>query len=192
MSKMGKAIFVLALAISIHFEANAQEVYFEGSITFNPARQAATVSGKWVESVRSSRNLSFLNLAVGAPNLGRRISEVKMSDAAGVPVAFKAFNAAEYVAEKEFSAFSYLVDLRTHADNRSAAHASWIGAETGLIFLDDVLPLMRAGAKPGARISIIVSGGWKLAGAEASQSDSVYEFANVERSAFVIAKNSAR
>lgn len=188
MSKMGKAIFILLLAVSIHFEARAQEVYFEGSITFNPARQAAAVSGKWASPVGSRRGLSFLNSAVGVPNLGRRISEVKMSDAAGEPVAFKAFNAAEYVAEKEFSAFSYLVDLRTQADNRSAAHASWIGAETGLIFLDDVLPLVPDGGKTGARILITVSGGWKLVGAETSRPDRVYEFASVGRSAFVIGK----
>lgn len=188
MSKMGKAIFVLVLAVSIHFEARAQEVYFEGSITFYPARQAAVVSGKWAGPVRSRRGLSFLNSAIGAPGLGRRISEVKMSDAAGEPVAFKAFNAAEYVAEKEFSAFSYVVDLRTLADRRSAAHASWIGAETGLIFLDDVLPLVPDAGKAGARIAITVPDSWKLAGAQTSRPDRVYEFANVGRSAFVIGK----
>jgi hypothetical protein len=190
MSKLRKPICsvlpVFACLVVWPWVTNAQ--YLEAAITIDPTLRTATVRGKWTSgAVR--RNLSLLPSAIGAPDLGRRISDVELKNAAWESVPCRAFNSAEYVAEADFANFSYKLDLRPPPDPRSAAHASWIGLDEGLVFPDDILPQAIGKESKGAVVSLVVNGGWRLISTERASRNGVYHVGDLERSIFVIGKN---
>jgi hypothetical protein len=154
----------------------------EVQITVDPVRRTAVVKGKLEASGGHEKNLSFLPSAIGIPDLGRRSSGVLLTDNDGKRIGYKAFNSAEYVAERSFSAFEYAVDLSPAADARSAAHASWVSGDAGLIYLDDLLPL---GVKKAA-VSFQLPRGWVTRSSEPSAGKNVFEVNDTGRAVFVI------
>lgn len=194
MSKLAKSVLLiicacLGMAI-LPLQSRAQ--YVDVVIRIDPATASANISGKWASGTALRRSLSFLPSGIGAPDLGRRISNVAMNDLAGRPISFRRFNSAEYMAEADFTSFSYQVDLRPSADPRSAAHTSWIGTEAGLIFPEDLLPLPAAGESKGAVLTFVPVHGWPLFSMEEAGPSGVYRIGNIERSVFVVGKDIRR
>ncbi len=180
-------LLILCVAFSSVRAGGSNSGSLEVAISIDPATASATVVGKWPAGMQR-RNLSFAASAIGAPNLGRRVSDVRLTDADGKSVPFKAFNPAEYVAERDFVAFRYALDLKPFPDPRAAAHCSWIGVDEGLILPEDLLPIVSGGDTDGADISMVVSGGWELAGADVEKRNGVYRLDDIGRSALVIGK----
>lgn len=180
-------LLILCVAFSSVRAGGSNSGSLEVAISIDPATASATVVGKWPAGM-PRRNLSFAASAIGAPNLGRSVSDVRLTDADGKSVPFKAFNPAEYVAERDFVAFRYALDLKPFPDPRAAAHCSWIGVEEGLILPEDLLPIVSGGDADGADISMVVSGGWELAGADVEKRNGVYRLDDIGRSALVIGK----
>jgi hypothetical protein len=46
----------------------------------------------------------------------------------------------EYLAEREINQWSYTIALSSAADPRTAAHASWIKGDVGILMLREILP----------------------------------------------------
>lgn len=182
-------LFTAVLALFSAAIAGAQSI--EVTITIDAVNRSAGVSGKWAADAGSGKNLSFVPSAIGVPDLGSRISNVRLSTKTGVPVNFRRFNPAEYVAESDFAAFGYDVALTPSADVRSAAHSSWVAAENGVLFLDQLLPTAPSGTPKRASVSIRVPDGWQVLSSKAS-SDGRYDVDDVERGVFVLAKSIRR
>ncbi|MGD9563440.1 MAG: hypothetical protein AB7F88_15585 [Pyrinomonadaceae bacterium] len=178
-------LFGIASLAFLSMEISAQ--YLEASITVNPDSASATVSGKFDSA--GERRLSFLLSDIGAPDLGRRISGVELKAANGRPVQFRAFGGAEYVAEGEFTNFSYEIDLFPLSNARSAAHVSWVGKDDGILFPDDLLPIPALNDEKRAAISFGLPDGWRAIGDSSRRPDGSFEVENVERSVFVVGKN---
>lgn len=179
-------LFVLA-AIAV-FASGAYPQYLEATITIDPASAKAQISGKRARQAAPRRNLSFLASAIGAPNLGARISGISLKDAAGRAVPFRAFNSAEYVAEADFAAFSYEIDLKATAEPRSAAHVSWVGPSEGVLLTDDLLPQAGADGARKAILTLTPIDGWEFLTSDRQSAANVYEVEDIERSVFAMGK----
>lgn len=190
MSKRKPPILLTFFAGAFHiiFSATAAAQYLEANLNVDTESKVATVNGKWAATPNGRRNLTFLRSAIGAPDLGSRISGVVLKDKDGRQVAYRKFDSAEYVADTEFSEFSYNLDLKPFKDQRSAAHSSWIGKSEGLLFLDDLVPQTGGSNSKRALISIQVPRDWKLVGVEKPISSGGFDIENIERSIFAVGK----
>lgn len=191
MSKLKKPILIsLWLVVCWSAVVRAQPSHtLEATIVIEPASASATVRGSWTSAAASRRNLSFLVSAIGAPDLGGRISNVTLKNAAGQAVDYRAFSSAEYVAEGDFRTFIYDIDLKPLVDPRSAAHASWIGREAALILPDDILPQISGKGPKRAILSIQIPDGWTMVSSDIRLDNGSYRIENLERSVFVIGRS---
>jgi hypothetical protein len=125
----------------------------------------AEIRGSFAQS-SIQKNFSIDSDSVGTSNLAERVSDIRLEDNQGKPVAFKQFIPGEYVAEREYSGWSYRLDLTPQKRAGMNAHVSWIGNSDGLLFLDDLLPLQASKECAKTRIEIHVPDGWKVFGNE--------------------------
>lgn len=180
---------LLALGFAAIWPVAAAAQYIEAEVVVDAASRSAAVKGKFLSSGR--RTLSFTLSAIGAPELGRRITGVELHGPDGGPIAFRSFNQAEYVAEKDLAGFRYKIALEPFRDPRSAAHASWIADDAGLLYLDDILPNPTAAGPRSASLTLHMPAGWTAVTTEAANSG-VYRVENVERTVFTIGKGIRR
>ena len=166
----------------------AASQYVEAVVIIDPLKGTATVEGNWGRGVEPRRNLSFLRSAIGAADLGIRISGVSLAGADGQPVSHRRFDPAEYVGDSAFTSFRYEVDLTPVRGQRAAAHTSWLSKDHGLIYLEDVLPLAGTGPK-GAKVSVLLPAGWRRYGQAASSGAEPEKVEMVDRSVWVIGRN---
>ncbi len=116
---------------------------------------------------RPITNLSFQMDAIGAPDLGARVSKVEIFDGDGKALSFRRLQPGEFVLDvakndgrQTLSSFRYEVDLRPPPDRRSAAHTSWLTTDSGLLFPKDILPLRNWSASANAVIKLELPAGW--------------------------------
>ena len=136
-------IFAAALLISQPLDRTAaQDVAV--TLEVDPARPSiVNVTGRFVpdaERPRPPSYLSFVKQYAGVFGLGSRVSKVLLKDAKGNDLPFRSFQAGEYVAEVEINEFSYSIDLTPLKDPSAAGHVSWLTAESGILFMNDLLP----------------------------------------------------
>jgi len=160
--------------------------YIEAAIKLDPEKRSASVEGKFISGER--RSLSFLLSAIGAPDLGQRISNVRLSDRTGSTVGSRRTSSAEFAADSAIAKFRYDVDIKPVSDARSAAHASWLDGELGLLMLDDLLPIPGSPNEQRAALKIELPTGWHLYGGSPS-GRGFYEFENVGRAAIFVGKS---
>src|SRR5688500_14369126 len=190
MSKSVKPIqqLLLACVCLLAGAQGADSQYVEAAVIIDPAKRSATVQGKWGSGVEARRNLSFLRSAIGAADLGTRISAVSLAGADGQPVSHRRFDPAEYVGDSAFTSFRYEVDLTPVKGQRAAAHTSWLGTDHGLIYLEDVLPLAGNGSK-AALVSVLLPAGWRRYGQAAPSRAEPNKVEMVDRSVWIIGRN---
>ena len=125
-------------------------------------RPAAEIVGRSTRN--GSRNFSLPRSYGTISDLAKRVSDIRLEDKEGKPVAYKEFVPGEYVAQSDFTAWRYRVDLLPNKTAAASAHVSWVSDELGLIFLDDLLPL--AVAAPGSFVDVRlnVPAGWRSFG----------------------------
>ena len=190
MSKSVKPIQQLLFACLCLFTCaqGAASQYVEAAVTIDPSKRSAKVQGKWGRGAEPTRNLSFLRSAIGAADLGNRISGVSLAGPDGQPISHRRFDAAEYVGDSAFSSFRYEVDLTPVKGQRAAAHTSWLGTDHGLIYLEDVLPLAGTGTR-GAKVSVWLPAGWRRYGQAASSGAEAEKVEMVDRSVWIIGRD---
>jgi hypothetical protein len=128
----------------------------------------AEIRGRQAKS-STDRNFSILREYAGFSGLADRVSDIRLEDAEGKPVAFKQFIPGEYVAETSFVRWSYQVDLTPPKRPSAAAHISWMNADNGLLFLDDLVPLGKASDCRQVTVTIDVPAGWTALGTDGSR-----------------------
>jgi len=148
------------LILQLFNNSNAQE--FEATIKIDSANfPSARVEGRFVTGGKA-RNLSFLMSFSGIDGLGERVSEVNLADNRGNAVSYRKFVAGEYVADADFTSWSYRLDLTPPKNRTAAAHVSWLTSENGLLMLGDVLPIFGKDAKATvAKVTIVLPDGWR-------------------------------
>ncbi|NOT47467.1 MAG: hypothetical protein HOP17_06925 [Acidobacteria bacterium] len=162
--------------------------YLAAEIMLDEQKRTAVVEGRFSDP-KSRKNFSFAGAVIGLPDPAARISELVLFDEQGKRLASRRFASNEYVAENGISAFSYRIDLRPGADARSAAHASWLGADMGVLMLDDVLPLPTVNEDPQASIAFKIPASWKIVSSDAGRGEGIYAVNNVSRAVFIAGKD---
>lgn len=156
---------------------SASDVRVEGRLTNQTTNQ-------------SNANWSFMQSAVGAENLGSRISEFHLTDRQGQTVFVKHLAAGEYLTDAAAEFFQYRIKLNSTPHIKSKAHVSWLEDEQGILMLDDLLPQFGAGKHAvSAKIQIELPADWKLFSGEKSSGDNVFEVKNVKKAIFAVGKN---
>jgi len=179
MSTHSKALTPIILCVLLFARGSfAQDVHATLTVEAS-SPQVLHVKGEFTAS--TARNLSIIRDFAGISGLAERVSGVKLENSSRQTVAFKQPIPGEIVADAEFTSWSYSVDLAPRAGQRAAGHTSWIGPETGLIFLRDVLPLVRD-RSPG-RVSLELPAGWT-----SSKGSATFEVSDVDRAVILIGK----
>ncbi len=115
---------------------------FESIIQLDKSASVVKVSGRFTSGTRitNKKNLGFLASASGISDLGKRVAELKLLGRSGELVAFRTLMDGEYLAESEYTAWEYTVDLSPYSNSIAAGHVSWLTNENGILMLDDLLP----------------------------------------------------
>ena len=139
------------------------------------------ISGRFVDP--AGRNFAITRAYGGISGLADRVSDLILEDANGKPVAYKQFIPGEYVADADVFSWKYKMNLAPRRGSVLAAHTSWIGIDAGVIFLDDVLPIIPPqGGKVLADVTLELPNGWQ------SSRDTGLKKVNVEREVVFVAK----
>lgn len=147
---------------------------------------AVTVEGKHTRP--KGRNFFFLREHGGIENPGTRVSNVVLTSDTGGAVGYKQLVPGEYLADSDFSGWSYKI-IPPAASNRAAAHLSWIGAEQGILMLDDLLPKFAGGKGAiSGKVTFELPDGWRIVSVEKRVGD-IFEIADLEKAVFRIGKN---
>ena len=123
----------------------------------------AEIRGRNLQS-STNHNFSLLRSYAGFANLADRISDIRLEGKEGLPVAFRQFVPGEYVASGDFQKWSYKVDLSPNKKPAANAHISWLGPDSGLLFLDDLLPLTSAKQCGPIKLHLQMPEGWTTYG----------------------------
>jgi hypothetical protein len=148
----------------------------------SPTPQTAEIHGRFASA---SRNFSILREYARISGLAERISDLVLEDTAGHSVAYKQFIPGEYVANTEFVSWAYKLDLRPLKTVALAGHTSWLSGDAGLLFLDDLLPILPVKKnRVLANVKVEIPTGWQSAGGRNS-----FESADVDRSILFIGRD---
>ena len=161
MSKHLSAVLV-ALPLILQIFNNSFGQKSEIEITIDAATASAAIQGRTTDA--TSRNFSILREYAGTPNLAARVSNIILEDNLGRSVAFKQFIPGEYVAESDFSSWRYLMKLAPSAFASSAAHTSWIGSDSALLFAQDLLPTFVTARGASTLVKVNAPPGWQVFG----------------------------
>ncbi len=140
-----------------------------------------SVRGRFLNA--EAKNLAFLREYAGTENLAERFTDVAVTGRDGQAIGLKKLMPGEYVAESNYNAFNYNVDLETPGKASAAAHTSWVSRDIGVLMLDDLLP--QTGRK-SARINVAVPAGWKIASVDREAAAGWFVIDDIERAVFVL------
>ncbi|MGD9587471.1 MAG: hypothetical protein AB7Q37_09670 [Pyrinomonadaceae bacterium] len=184
-------IFVLVMVGTLTLSGvSAQDL--EATIAIDADKGTAAISGRFTGDGDGPRNLSFTGTAIGADRLSSRIDKVELSGADGSPIAFKRLNSSEFAADARIVDFKFSADLSSLKDPRSAAHASWVAGDLGIIFLDDILPHSSANGGRRATVRFIVPDGWSVMSTETAGGDGLFDVNDRGRAVFILGKGIRR
>ncbi|HEX6279157.1 MAG TPA: hypothetical protein VFZ49_03990, partial [Pyrinomonadaceae bacterium] len=166
--------------LQIFTEAAAPEVFVD--IEVDPDSRIARVTGRFADAHRhvNPLNIIFKREVAGEPNLGARISELKLTGRDGTPVGSRKLMDGEYLAVSDYASWSYAADLTPAKDRAAAAHASWLSESGGILMLDDLLPHFQS---ISANVTLELPPGWTSISADDTQG---YD---LQRSVIVIGKD---
>lgn len=195
MSKQNRIIFLGAL---VFFETFLFSVFSQAQITEAKIKidallpEVISVEGVNldVNPARRGRNFSFALSYAGVEHLGERVSDVRLFDENKGEVLYKKLVAGEYLAEREFTAYSYKIKPQS-VESVAKAHVSSLSGEQAILMLGDLLPQFDAkeGEKKTVRISFELPANWKIASTEKRAGENAFAVADLEKAVFYIGKN---
>lgn len=164
-------LILAAFLVILQFFTDASGQNVKATIKIDAdQRSVVRISGK---TRAKSGNLSFLRSLAGSDNLGERVSEVRLSADSGEEVPYKKYIAGEYVAEADFTTWSYKLDLTPPKNRTAAAHVSWLTERSGLLMLDDILPQFAA---KDAKVAIELPPQWRAFSTDRRTSENEFEY----------------
>ena len=149
-------LLLFLLCLQIFTEARAQDL--DVQIDVDASGRSAKVSGRFSDGFRptNEQNVVFKRSVPGNSRLAERVSDLSLDG-----VASRRMMAGEYVAESRFESWTYSVNLKQPNAPAALAHASWIGDQAGLIYLDDLLPRFGpSGKKVSAKVRLQLPAEW--------------------------------
>jgi predicted metalloprotease with PDZ domain len=159
----------------------------EVRIVIDDARPTvASVEGR-LNDDKGAVNLSFLNSYGGVGALADRFSEIRLADSEKRDVEFKRLQPGEYLAERNYTFFAYKADLRPRPSPSAAAHISWLGAEHGILALDDLLP--QPLDRVALRLRIELPRSWRIITNEDRVYEDVIDVHDAQRSVILVGRS---
>jgi hypothetical protein len=144
------------------------------------------ITGKFTDPGmrRRGRNISFALERAGITGLGSRISDVRLFGPAWEPVGSRRMMEGEYLADADYTAFSYKVTVR-HDERASAlAHVSSLGADAAVIMLGDLFPQFDIDSKSSAQVDFELPAGWKVYSSERSSAGYGFTTSDANKAVF--------
>lgn len=173
-----------AFVAILQFFTDTSGQNIEATIKIDPNHGSVVqIDGK---TKSKSKNLSFLLSHVGVDNLGERITSVSLYDDSGKHVGYKKFVAGEYVADAEFTSWSYKTDLTPPKNRTAAAHVSWLTDRTGILMLDDLLPQFAA---KDARVAVELPSSWRAFSQNRITQGSTFTTADVSKAVIFVGRD---
>jgi predicted metalloprotease with PDZ domain len=150
------------------------------SITIQPGAEAsALIEGK-LTSGTADRELRFLTQFGSVTKLDQRVSGIELFSNKGETVASHLVSPGQWVAESDFIAWRYRVNITQSNDRFASAHVTWANNDSSMIALGDLLP---QGLK-SARVSVSVPSNWRLFPGASAENSYVFELGSVEKVVF--------
>ncbi|HEV7699855.1 MAG TPA: hypothetical protein VGO43_06475 [Pyrinomonadaceae bacterium] len=188
MSKQFRPSILFALGLCIFATAAdtaAQDLSVK--ITVDASRpNVARVEGRFLKA-RGVPNLSFLPSYAGINGLGERFSEIKLADDEKKSVECKRLQAGEYLAESNFTWFTYAVDLKPRTNASAAAHVSWLSTESGMLVLDDLLP--QPTNEQRVRLTLELPREWRILSTDDRPAEDVLDVADAQDAVIFVGKS---
>ena len=139
--------------------------------------------------IANRRSIGFLNRAVGADGLARRITSIKFFDQSGNEIAGKKMAIGEWLADVDVSRIDYVLDLAPFKDVRAAAHASWLNSSNAVLMLDDILPQLTAEGTPAtANVAFEIPAEWAVFGENLADGKANAEIVDRTKAVFYLGK----
>ncbi len=190
MSKCFNSI-LLFFALVLYLSGSAQAQNVSASIRIDAGTAySAHVAGRFLmqRTGPGARSLSFLLDHAGITGLGERISDVRLVARDGSAVGHRRLMAGEYLADADFTSWSYTIDLSPLKNRAAAAHISWVGAEDGIVMLYDLLP-QSSGDDRIANITFEMPQGWSAAASERRTGANAFEIADTDDAVIYLGKH---
>ncbi len=181
-------LLYLAFVLCIFGSAQGQNLSARIKIDAGPPA-AAYVEGQFLtdRTGAGARSLSFVLDHAGITGLGERISDVRLVARDGSAVAHRRMMAGEYLADADFTSWSYAIDLSPLKNRAAAAHVSWLGPEGGIIMPYDLLP-QSAGGNRSENITLDMPQGWIASSAERRTAQNMFDVADSDTAVIYIGK----
>jgi len=167
-------LFITTLAVLIlpySYEAltptrNSEPPPITAIITIKTTPESVvSVTGFFSRLREEDRRKSFTIATTAAGlSLGERVEGLELRDPQGNPIAFRKMGPGEYLAEREINQWSYTIALSSAADPRTAAHASWIKGDVGILMLREILPEFGPLRRTSAWINLVSPAGLSVEG----------------------------
>lgn len=177
------AVFLLLLA------AGAPAQVIEATITVDAERPGVVnVEGRFTRSAKRSDKKTFFvtDEHAGAAGLENRFSGLELL-ANGENTKFRRIGAGAFLAEKEFDAWRYSVDLSPAGRRAGTAHISRLDGTSGVLMPEDLLPLV--GDVRSAAVVIRVPAGWEMYSTENRRQSGMFLISDVKNSVVAIGKD---
>ena len=167
------------LALQIFTEARGQQIYTDIAID---DEGSVHIEGRFADDFRPTHDhiIGFRTSVIGDTALSKRISALQLFSEDGSVLQVLPTREGEFAAPARYSKWRYTVDLRSRS-NRSAAHASWLSADGGVLMIDDLLPLIGGDRrKLTAAISLKLPAGWSSFSSDTKKGGDRYDVQNIE------------
>ena len=193
MSKLFNPILLLTASslLILQIVNNSFGQNISATITLDPSEKKATITGKFKDpdDIANRRHLPFFKEYAGIDKLGERITGLTLADGDGRDVDYRQLIPGEFLAGRSFVNWHYLVDVRP-INPSASAHVSWIDKDTGIVFIDDLLPQLSAGdAQMTADLKFELPKGWQIYTTEKTKDGFAFEGVNVEKATFLVGRN---
>ncbi len=183
-------LFILAASLQIlQFFTIADAQAMDLRLHVDQNSGSVRVEGRFLNAERKNRrNLTFLTEYAGTIGLADRVTDVGLIGGADSQGGLKRFNAGEYLADADITGWQYRVRLKPIGRPSAMAHVSWLNADTGILFLDDILP-QTFDKDRSAMIRLDLPAGWVAVTPEPLVATNIFNVIDVETAVIVIAKD---
>lgn len=191
MSKISLLYYLISAGLILILQIFTHAQDLDISIRIDAASSTAQIQGKFLGNYRPAelQNLHFRKRAIGNDALGERIVYLKLTSG-DKDINARRLMPGEFFAESTYTDWHYTVDLKPSENRLSAAHSSWIADGSGILMLDDILPLFRSNGQPAsARIRIGPPTGWTSVSSDGADMEGSVNVRNIERSVIFIGKD---
>jgi predicted metalloprotease with PDZ domain len=174
------AIFVVLLSAPSFAQA------VEVKISVSATNSRVHVEGKFTEK---QTQFHFEDSYADVTGISARISKVVLRANDGREIAPTKIIAGEFETGESISQFSYDVNLAPMQNLTSAAHASWLTSERGILMLNDLLPVTQNSAPRSALVRLSIPSGWKIETNEKSSGADSFEIDDAAKAIFFIGRD---